>query len=121
MTVCMMNSKPPTCFVGVNPIILFPLPIEKKLGMNGPMGGFLEENYVEILYKLLKPESLSRLLEYYESNPVVVSIREYFEGLPDITEEELIRQIEEYADRQVAREEGIKLTDTAKQYPMIRG
>ncbi len=82
-----------TCFVGVNPIILFPLPLDEKFGMNGPMSGFLQEYEVEALRKLLKPESLKALLTYYEADPSVLSIRQYFEDLPDITEEEFKQQI----------------------------
>lgn len=84
-----------TCFVGVNPIILFPVPVEEKFGINGPLSGFLEECDVEILRKLLDPESLSQLLKYYETHPVVLSIRDWFESLPDITEEEFKRQIDD--------------------------
>jgi len=85
-----------TCFVGVNPIILFSLPLDEKLGMNGPMSGFLQEYEVETLRKLLKPESLNALLAYYEADPGVLSTRQYFEDLPDITEKKFKQQIADF-------------------------
>jgi len=85
-----------TCFVGVNPIILFPLPLEGKFGINGPLSGFLEEHETEKLRKLLKPDSLTTLLTYFGSHPGVVSLQEYFAGLPDITEEEFRKQLDDF-------------------------
>ncbi len=84
------------CFVSVNPIILFSLPIDEKFGMNGPMSGFLQEYQVKVLRQLLKPESLKHLLEHYEFDPGVVSIRQSFEEMQDITEEEFKRQLEDF-------------------------
>ena len=85
------------CFVvSINPIILFPLPIEEKFGMNGPASGFLEEYQVNVLRKLLKPESLKHLLKYYEFDPGVASFQQWFEEMPDITEEEFKRQLEDF-------------------------
>jgi hypothetical protein len=85
-----------TCFVAVNPIILYPTPIEEKFGINGPMSGYLQEYQVERLRRLLKPASLEHLLHYYDSDPGVKSLREYFEGLPDITEDEFKKQLEDF-------------------------
>jgi hypothetical protein len=85
-----------TCFVGVNPIILFPLPIEEKFGINGPLSGFLEEYQTESLRKLLKPDSLKTLLQYFGTDPGVISLRQYFADLPDITEEEFKKQLEDF-------------------------
>ena len=85
------------CFVvSINPIILFPLPVEEKFGMNGPMSGFLEEYQVKVLHRLLKPESLKHLLKYYEFDPGVASFQQWFEEMPDITEEEFKRQLEDF-------------------------
>jgi hypothetical protein len=88
-----------TCFVVVNPIILFPVPLELKFGINGPVSGFLEEYEVEILWKLLKPESLQHLRQYYESDPEIISIREEIENLPDISDEELRQQLDEFDEK----------------------
>ncbi len=81
-----------TCFVGVNPIILFPVPLDEKFGMSGPFSGYLKEYQVKTLHKLLTPESLKTLLAYYEANPNVASIRQYFEDLPDMTDEQRSQQ-----------------------------
>jgi hypothetical protein len=85
-----------TCFVAVNPIILFPLPIDEKFGINGPLSGFLQEYQTEALRKLLKPDSLKVLLKYFESDPGVNSLRQYFADLPDITEEEFRKQLDDF-------------------------
>lgn len=85
-----------TCFVAVNPIILFPLPIDEKFGINGPLSGFLEEYKTDALRGLLKPESLKTLLRYFESDPGVNSVREYFGNLPDITDEEFRKQLDDF-------------------------
>jgi hypothetical protein len=85
-----------TCFTCVNPLILFPLPVTEKMGLNGPMTGFLEEGEVEILHKLLKPETLNQLIEYYKSDDRVVSVRRWFNSFPDITEEEFENQAKEF-------------------------
>jgi hypothetical protein len=87
-----------TCLVCVNPIILFPLPIEEKFGMNGPMSGFLQEHQVVRLRKLLKPGSLKHLLEYYEPDSGIIRVREYFEALPNLTEEELDKQSQDFRE-----------------------
>ena len=85
-----------TCFIGVNPIILYPIPVEEKFGINGPMSGYLQEPEVERLRRLLKPDSLQHLLRYYDTNTGVQSQRDYFAGLPDITEAEVRKQFEEF-------------------------
>ena len=85
-----------TCFIGVNPIILYPIPVEEKFGVNGPMSGYLQEPEVERLRRLLKPDSLQYLLRYYDKNQEVQSQREYFADLPDITEAEVREQFDEF-------------------------
>lgn len=85
-----------TCFVTVNPIILYAIPIEEKFGINGPVSGYLQEHQVERLRSLLKPESLQHLLRYYDSDPGVKSLRDYFDELPDITEEEFKKQLDDF-------------------------
>jgi hypothetical protein len=87
-----------TCLVCVNPIILFPLPIEEKFGMNGPMSGFLQEHQVDRLRKLLKPASLKHLLGRYEPDTGIIRVRQWFEALPDMTEEQLDKQCQDFRE-----------------------
>jgi hypothetical protein len=86
------------CLVCLNPIILFPLPIEEKFGMNGPMVGFLQEHQVGRLRKLLKPASLKHLLERYEPDPGIIRVREWFEALPNMTEGQLDKQCQDFRE-----------------------
>lgn len=85
-----------TCFVGVNPIILFPLPIQEKFGMNGPLSGYLEEYQVSVLRKLLMPPFLDILLKHYQNDIGVLETIQYFEALPDITKEAFQQQINDF-------------------------
>ena len=66
--------------------------------MNGPMSGFLQEHQVARLHNLLKLGSLKHLLEYYAPNSGIIRVREYFEALPDITEEEIDKQRQDFRE-----------------------
>jgi hypothetical protein len=85
-----------TCFVSINPIILFPLPIEQKFGLNGPMSGFLEENQVEVLFFLLKEESQRHLFDIYENSDEITSIIQGINSMPDLSDKELHEQVKQF-------------------------
>jgi len=81
------------------PVILQPLPISDKFGLNPPSSGFLEEGQVRLLEELIAPEKLSVLRDISAKDPRVQKIAEAIRGRPDLTPEELDQQILEWNKR----------------------
>jgi len=78
------------------PVGMQGLPLDEKFGLNGPIGGFLREGQVRLITSLIDPEEREFLQKLSDEDPTVQSIVEYFTNLPDITDEELQRQIMEF-------------------------
>ena len=79
-----------------NPVLLFGLPITEKHGMNGPASGFFEEWQAEHIRALIPERHRDVLVALAEADPGVVSIRDYFYSLPDLTAEQFQEQIEDF-------------------------
>ena len=79
-----------------NPVLLFGLAITKKHGMNGPASGFFEEWQAEHIRSLIPERNRDVLVALAEADPGVVSIRDYFYSLPDLTAEQFQEQIEDF-------------------------
>ena len=79
-----------------NPVLLVGLPIEEKFGMNGPISGFFEEGQTERLRALIPERHRDVLVALAEADPGVVSIRDYFDSLPDLTADQFQKQLEDF-------------------------
>lgn len=84
------------CLAAENPILLVGLPIEEKFGINGPMPGYFVDQQANILWDLLLDSTVPFFKHYIETDEEIGAIREGFQGLPDISEEELEQQLEEF-------------------------
>lgn len=74
-----------------NPILLIGLPLE-KFGYNPPISGFFEGEKSERL-KILIPADYSDFFDdLLKSDPGILSQQEWFDSLPDMTEEQLEKQ-----------------------------
>ena len=75
-----------------NPIILVGLPFDEKFGLEGPMSGFFNEGQAELANKLIPKEYRAYFDTLIKSDEEIKSIIEYFNSLPDLTEEDLKEQ-----------------------------
>jgi hypothetical protein len=79
-----------------NPIILVGLDMDAKFGLNGPVSGFYSDGQSELLRALILDEARPFLEATAAEDPEVVGLREWHSALPDITEEELALQAEQF-------------------------
>ena len=79
-----------------NPVLVFGLPLTEKHGINGPASGFFEEGQAELIRALIPERHRDVLVTLAEADPGVVSIRDYFYSLPDLTAEQFKKQIENF-------------------------
>jgi hypothetical protein len=90
------------------PIGLQYTPMEAKFGINGPMGGFLRPDQVENIKVFISPELLKALQDLSDQDPEVISLLEWINERPDITQEELMEQLqkedEDWIERQGYRD-----------------
>ncbi len=75
------------------PIGIQPIQISEKFGLNGPIGGFLEEYQVNIICSIISREEQQFLKDISDEDPFVRKIVNHFEDLPDISEEDFESQM----------------------------
>ncbi len=80
------------------PIGMQSLPLDEKFGLNGPVGGYLQQHQVERITPLIPPEESDFLQKISDNDPEVRAAVEYFNNLPDLTQEEWQQQIKEFDD-----------------------
>jgi len=85
------------CRAAENPILLIGLPIEQKYGINGPMSGFFEPHQANAFWKLLCDASVPFFRQLVETDQEVQAIKEGFASMPDISEEELQKQLDDFS------------------------
>ncbi|NIP62180.1 MAG: hypothetical protein GWN01_16060 [Nitrosopumilaceae archaeon] len=78
------------------PVALQHTPIEQKFGLNGPVGTFLQPHDVQRIRNFLDLAYLKTLQEISDNDPDAVSLANSINELPDISEEEFNKQIEEF-------------------------
>ena len=89
------------------PIGFQEIPIDEKFGLNSPMGGFLAPWQVERFKRLLPANVVATLQEISDNDPDVRKVAESINAMPDITEEEWRRQIEDQ-DKLMIQMEGFE-------------
>ena len=77
-----------------NPTLLIGLDLERKFGLSTPISGFLEEHQSERLRFLIPKKFVPFIDELMQQDENIKSTNEWFESLPDISEEELKQQCE---------------------------
>ncbi|MBM4038131.1 MAG: hypothetical protein FJ290_06410 [Planctomycetes bacterium] len=75
------------------PIILQPVPVSDKFGLDGPTSGFLEEGEVRLLEGLIAQDKLRVLREISANDPEVQGTVEAIYALPDATPEQVEQQM----------------------------
>lgn len=80
----------------INPILLVGLPLEKKYGIDASLSGFFNESQSILLWQLLLPDTKSFFEELIKNDNEIISIAEFVNDLPDITEQELDKQIKDF-------------------------
>lgn len=83
------------CRAAENPILLVGLPVEEKFGINGPVSGFFVYQQANTLWKLLLEASVPFFRQFIETDHEIQAIKEGFDSLPDISEEELQKQLDD--------------------------
>jgi hypothetical protein len=78
------------------PVGMQPLPLDEKFGLNGPVGGFLQEYQVKLITSLLPSEETEFLQKQSDEDPNTQSIVEQIGSLPDLTPEQMQRQVEDF-------------------------
>lgn len=76
-----------------HPIVLIPLPMDEKFGLNPPLSGFLQEYDVNSLKSFISPPRLQWLEAFAASDSDTQGLREWVESQPDLTEEQWQEQI----------------------------
>lgn len=78
-----------------NPIIITPLPMFEKFGINPPVSGFFEEHQSEFINQIIP----NRYKDFFEnlknSDEEIKDIVEWIYSLPDLTQEQIEKQIQE--------------------------
>lgn len=75
-----------------NPVILFGVPIEKKFGSEGIMSGYLNDGQSEVIKRLIPENYKNYFNDLIEHDEEKKSVIEYFNSLPDLTEDDLNAQ-----------------------------
>ena len=76
-----------------NPVILVGVPIDEKFGLNGPVSGFLSVGQAKLVNRLLPSKYRTFFDDMIQSDEEIQSVVEYFDSLPDLTEDELEKQV----------------------------
>ncbi|WKZ71125.1 MAG: hypothetical protein QY331_07655 [Melioribacteraceae bacterium] len=85
-----------TCIAITNPILLIGLPVDEKYGFDTPVSGFFREHQSNDLWNLLIPETKEYFRNLISTDLELISVSRWMNSLPDKTEEEIERQIEEF-------------------------
>lgn len=79
-----------------NPALLLPVDKESKWGLNGPISGFFSEGQVRYLFTVLPDGYADFLKEYSKINEGIVGLKEYFEQLPNLSDDDIKNQVQDF-------------------------
>jgi hypothetical protein len=77
-----------------NPVILVGVPFDEKFGLEGPMSGFFNDLQAESVNKLIPEKYRTFFDKLIDGDEEIKGVIEYFNSLPDLTDEDLRRQAE---------------------------
>lgn len=75
-----------------NPIILIGVPFDEKFGLEGPMSGYFNEGQAELVNNLIPQKYRTYFDGLIKIDEEIKSVVEYFDSLPDLTENDLKEQ-----------------------------
>lgn len=78
-----------------NPMMLVGVPLDEKFGLNGPASGFFHEGQAEIVHLMIPDKYKEYFIELAENDDEVQGLLDYFDSLPDLTKEDVEKQIQE--------------------------
>ncbi len=81
-----------------HPLGLQGLPVDEKFGMDGPVGGFLQEHDVRLVTSVIPSDERELLQKFSDEDVNVQETVEYFNNLPDLTDEQWKKQSQEWDD-----------------------
>ncbi|MDE2716338.1 MAG: hypothetical protein OXI33_04890 [Chloroflexota bacterium] len=82
-----------------NPVLLFGLPVEQKFGTNPPATGVFEDWQCEHFRALIPKKHQKALVVLADTHDRVRGMRDFFSSRPDVTAEELEKQLKEFDER----------------------
>lgn len=81
-----------------NPVILVGVPFEEKFGLEGPMSGYLNDGQSAVINKLIPSNYRDYFNQLINNDEEIKSIVDYFNSLPDLTEDDLKEQAKRLDD-----------------------
>jgi len=72
------------------------LPLDEKFGMDGPIGGFLQDHEVGFITSIIQPDERDLLQKLSDDDVNVQQTVEYIRNLPDLTDEQWKKQSQEW-------------------------
>ena len=79
-----------------NPVLLIGLPLEEKYGLDSSMPGIFDWAQSALLRQLLIPDTKIFFEELVKKDEEIISIAKYVKNIPNITEQELDKQIRDF-------------------------
>lgn len=79
-----------------HPLGMQRLPLDEKFGMDGPVGGFLQDHEVEFITSIIQPNERDLLQELSDNDVNVQKTVEFINNLPDLTDEQWKKQSQEW-------------------------
>jgi len=76
-----------------NPMILVGVPLDEKFGLNGPMSGYYYDGQAELVHKLIPDIYKQYFQDIAKNDEEIKSVIEYFNSLPDLTNEDIEKQV----------------------------
>ena len=81
-----------------NPIIIVGVPFDEKFGLDGPMSGFMNDIQSEKIKELIPEKYQDFFNHLIENDTEIKGTIEYFESLPDLTEEDIKDQVKRHEE-----------------------
>jgi hypothetical protein len=81
-----------TILATANPILLHGLPLDEKFGLEASMSGYFNTIHAERLWRLLPEDDRPFARRLFESDPEVAAVIRHFDGLRDLTAEDIRTQ-----------------------------
>lgn len=82
----------------LNPIILVPLPLFEKFGLNPPLSGFFEEAETDSFRRVLPPEYLNFAERCFLSDPDIIAVKDEICNMRDLSDDEIKLQCEDHEE-----------------------
>lgn len=105
--------------VGSRPQALFPFDLCRKFGFSPPVGILFDNSGFAAIKKAMSPKKLNVYREHYASSPLVVSLTDFYNGRPDLSDAEILATWRE-EEPQSEAEEATPQDRIAMRYTMMK-